>query len=466
MVAADAAGSWRGSARVSTNFIWSDNLFLSNSGPESGAVVQIFPSISASRPGNRVQASINYGPSALIYPSDSELNNIQHVGQASLRTEPIERYFFLDFTARANQQLVNPRVNSGFDAVGNPNAFDQVASFEIRPRFRLPVFDGRFATVRFDPGIGAVARWSTDNRRDGASTGVSDSTLSINSGPWFNRVPWSLTWRRRVFDTDTGEGWGNFSSRVGYIFSSKYRADLTLGYDAADLTGTDQEDRGVRWEISLRWTPKRTTSFEFGTGDAFYGNTYRLNASHRHKRWALNARYRITIETFASEIFEQQVVPLEDEFGDPIPDPITGEGVLATVVTTPIRRDETFLRDQLNLSAAYSKGRNTARLSWSVTRRDYSESDLDTLDNDMRVTFTRRLSQRLSASAELRLLRHEEEQTDAFDYFQHGINFGTSYQLGPRSSFSGRIARQARDGSRARGGFSEHRASFSFNYRF
>jgi uncharacterized protein (PEP-CTERM system associated) len=464
---APVSASWRGSAGVSGALIFSDNLFLETDGndPESGGIVQLRPFISSSRRGNRVQARVNYGPSALWYPGNPELDNVQHVGQATLNTELIERYVFLDVIARANQQLINPRVNAGFDAVGNPEAFRQVASIEVRPRVLVPILDGRFATVRFDPGIGVVARASTQDE-DSDTTGVSDSRLSVVSGPMFTRVPWSLTWRRRVFDTDADESWGRFDSRVGYIFSPQYRADLVLGYDDADFRTADGRSSGARWEVIFRWTPTPNASFEIGGGEAYFGDTFRFRGRYRHKRWAFTGEYDVTIQTFSTEVLEQEVVPVEDVFGEPIENPITGENVVSAVLTTPVRIDETFLRDRLSFLAAYRKGRNSAQWRWLLTRRDYSERDLDTLDNEIWLTYTRRLTGRLSASAEVRLLDHSEEGTDAFDYFQHGINLRSTYRLGRRTSLSGRIGRQSRDANRPGGDFSEHRLSLAFTFRF
>jgi hypothetical protein len=136
------------------------------------------------------------------------------------------------------------------------------------------------------------------------------------------------------------------------------------------------------------------------------------------------------------------------------------------VLTTPVQIDEVFLRDRLEFTVGYRKGRNSAQWRWYMTRRDYSESDLDTLDNEMWLTFSRSLSKRLSASLELRLLDHSEEQADAFDYVQQGINLRSSYQLGPRTRLSGRIGRQSRDANQPTGDFSEHRASLEFSFRF
>jgi uncharacterized protein (PEP-CTERM system associated) len=101
-----------------------------------------------------------------------------------------------------------------------------------------------------------------------------------------------------------------------------------------------------------------------------------------------------------------------------------------------------------------------------VTRRDYSNSDQDTLDNQMRVSYTRRLSARLSASADLQLWDHSEQADSGFDYWQDGLNLRMNYQLGSRTNLAARIGRQNRDSDAPNGSFSENRASMNLTFRF
>ena len=459
------AGDWRGNFGVRSSLIFSDNLFLSSTDPQSGGVVQLRPFVSSTRNGNRVRVRFNYGPSALWYPSQTELNNVRHVLDASVRTELIERYFFLDVVAKANQALINPQVNTGFDSIANSEAFAQTASITVTPRIVLPIGAGRFATVRISPGIGAVWSASTADSNDPARTPVTDTRVTVTSGPMFSTMPWSINWRRQLFDADTDQGFGRFDTRVGYIFSPRYRTDLVLGYDDGDYVSTNGKSRGGRWEVWFRWTPKPTSRFEIGAGQAYYGNLFRFRANHRHKRWALRSRYDVEVQDATTEILEQQIVPIEDVFGEPIINPITGEEVVTASITTPVLINDTFLRDRFQLSVGYNRGRNSGLMDWWVTRRDYSSSDLDTLDNQLRLTYTRQLSGRLSASAIVRLWDHSEQQDAGFDYWQDGLDLRVNYRLGPRTTLGARIGRQNRDSDAPDGSFSENRVSMDLVFR-
>ena len=331
----------------------------------------------------------------------------------------------------------------------------------------LPVAAGRFATVRIEPGIGVVASAST---ADGGSSRqpVTDSRVSVTSGPVFTTFPWSINVRRQLFDADADRGVGSVDARVGYIFSPRYRLDLILGYDDGNnaFRADDGSTSGERWELWFRWKPRPSSRFEIGAGQAYYGDIFRFRANHRHKRWAFRSRYDVEIQDATTEILRQEIVPTEDLFGNPIQDPITGDDVTRASITTPVLIDDTFLRDRFEFDVAYSRGRNTANWRWYVTRRDYNESDLETLDSEMRLSYTRRLSGRLSANANVYYWDYSEKQDDAFDFTQNAVELGINYTLGPRTRLGARIGRQDRDSNTPDRSFAENRVSMDLTYRF
>ncbi len=466
--AADAGASWRGNAGLQIRGIISDNLRLSADAEEPGGIIQVRPYVSSSRSGTRVQARFNYGPSALWYPGNDDLNRVLHTLGARASMELIERYFFLDLGANANQALVDPRVNSGFNAVGNVEAFTQRLSFTVRPRIVLPVLAGRFASLRITPGLGFNFTEDSADRGGGLRTGTSDTRAEILSGPMFTKIPWSVIWRRQLFDTDTRAGTGTLATRVGYVFSPKYRLNLLLGYDEGTnaFRGRNGESRGLRWETTFRWTPSRRAGFSFGVGERYFGNTYRFRGQYRHKRWVFHSDYDVSIESATTELEQQEVVPVRDLFGNPIEDPFNRGDVLTTSVTTATLVDDTFLRDRFTLLSEYAKGRNRGSLRWYVTRRQYDEADLDTFDNQVRLSYSRTLSARLSASAIINFWSHSEDNDAGFDYVQDAVDLVLNYRLGPRSSLGARIGRLNRDSEASDRDFSENRASLDFNIAF
>jgi uncharacterized protein (PEP-CTERM system associated) len=466
--ATDASGSWRGTAGLRTGVVFTDNLFLTNDDKESGTILRLRPYVTSSREGNKLQARFSYGPNFLYYPGNDDLNDVQHTLGARLDAELIERYLFLDVRANANQALINPRDRVGFNALGNPDAFAQRASFRVTPRLVLPVFGGRFASVRISPGVGYSFTASTADDNDGLRTPTSDTSVRIVSGPIFTNTPWSINWRRQVFDADEDRGIGSFTTRVGYIFSPRYRFDVVLGYDDSNdaFRARDGKTSGARWEAIFRWTPNTRARFEFGGGERYFGDTYRFTGRYRHKRWVLRSTYRLTVENVATELEQQEVVPVRDLFGNPIVDPFGSGDVLTTSVTTAALIDDTFLSHRFTLEAQYSKGRNNGSLRWFLTRREYDQSDLDTRDNQLQLRVGRTLSSRLSANAVVNFWDHSEDNDAAFDYLQDALDFYLQYRVGPRANLNARIGRLNRDADASGGDFSENRASLDFSVTF
>jgi len=467
-IVTNAGASWRGNAGVTAGVIFTDNLYLTADDQESGGIFQLRPYINSTREGNRVQARFSYGPSVLWYPGNAELNRVLHTLGAWSSVELIERYFFLDVAANANQALIDPRVNSDFGAIGNPDAFTPQASITVQPRIQLPVLNGRFATVQITPGVGYNYTAATADGGDGLRTPTSDSSIRITSGPMFTSVPWSVVWRRSVFDTRTNDGFGEFRTTVGYVFGPKYRVDLSVGYD----DGTDSyraangRTKGTSWETSFLWTPSARAQFRLGVGQRYWGNTGRFDGSYRHKHWAFRSSYSVSVQTASTELQQQQVVPVQDLFGAPIEDPFARGDVLTASVTNAPLVDDTFLQKQFLLASEYSKGRDSAGLQWYLTQRDYDQSDFDTMDNQFVFRYSRRLSGRLTASAVVNFWDHSGDNAAQYDYVQDAVDLIVNYRLGARSNLGARIGRLNRDAQLSTGDFSENRASVNFSWRF
>ena len=146
------------SAGLLTRLIFTDNLFLTAQGAEAAGILQLLPNITGGGASKRTSYRFYYGPSALFYGGgNSDLNRVFHVFQADANVDLIDDYFSLQFSANANQNLVNPGVQStGFNALGNPSAFAQTASISVTPVIQFPLLRGDFASVRFSPGINYV----------------------------------------------------------------------------------------------------------------------------------------------------------------------------------------------------------------------------------------------------------------------------------------------------------------------
>lgn len=458
-----SAAGWRATPGLTGRVFFTDNLFLTSDNKESDTAVQVIPSISAQRKGRRVQARFAYAPSMLLYTNNGDLNNVYHILQANLDTELIERIFFLDVSANANQGLINPRSRAAFDAVNNPDAFTQTASVRVTPDIRIPVARGEYVKVRLRPGLNFsfVADTAGGDRNDGV--GGQDSRINVTSGRFFTRMPWSINYRKRVFDSDTNDSFGRLDGKVGYRFNPRIRADVTLGYDKGRYDARD-ENSGFRWRLQGTWTPKQRTLLSVGIGEAFFGDDWRLRFRHKHKHSVWRAEYDVKVENAREEIVDSQVVPFEDAFGNPIIDPLTGRREDVDVGSAALV-DDVYIRDRFRLGWTWFRGRNKLRLDLRYDRRDYQDLDLDTTDGRVFLNLSRRLSGRLTGRMRFDYWNHDEQDpTDAFDYDQYRALIGVKYRVGSRTNASLDLLRTDRSSENRLEQYTENRLDLSVSY--
>lgn len=463
------ARTWRASAGIATELIFSDNILLTERRPESDAVLRLEPRVSARRQALRLNSSINYRPSVLFYAGNSDLDRVQHVLDAIATAEVIERYLFFDVRARANQALLQPsdrpgaRENrGGVDAIANPEAFTQTFSLALEPRVELPVIGRQYALLRVQPGFGGVFLADGGDGRD-RRTNTSDTVVELLSGPRFTTIPWSVRWQQRLLDIEEDQRNTRLDGRIGYIFGPRYRLWLSLGYEETSFNVRDSGDGGLRWELRLELNPRSTTAIDIGVGQTFFGDTFSLGARHRHKRWALAASYDVSIQNLSTTILEQEVVPLQDPFGNPFVDPLSGN-VLAVSLTTPVLTDDTFVRHQARLSVGYQRPRTAVLFDWTMNRREYDRADFDSTLHELRLNMQRQLSRRLTGSAELRYLDQDESGALRGGYQQDSIELALNYRLGTRATLTARLLRQDRSGDGLDVGFTEHRATVGVGF--
>ncbi len=461
--AATLAARWTTSPGLSGRLFVTDNLFLTPDEREGDIAVQVVPSISARTTTRRLQVRFAYGPSLVGYANNPDLNDVGHFLQANVSTEIIEEIFFLDISANANQDLIEPGRRAGFDALSNPEATTQTASFRVTPRIRLPILNSEFVRVEIRPGIDYSFVAETAEGEDNSGIGGQDTQIDIESGRRFTRMPWSINYRRQVFDTDTDEGFGRLDGSLGYRFDPRLRADLTLGYDEGRFE-SDDDSSGLRWRVTGTWTPTSRTSLAIGVGQAFFGNDGRLQFRHRQQHSVWTAEYDVSIENARQEIVDRQVVPFEDAFGNPIRDPLTGE-IIGLDVGSAALTDDVFVRDGLRLGWDWSRRRSTVDLALDYDRRDYQDQDLDTHDARISLDLARRLSGRLTGRLRFDFWYHDEKNPEGeLDFEQYRVVVGMNYRLGTRTNAGLDLLRTARNADDPLDEYTENRLDLTLSY--
>jgi uncharacterized protein (PEP-CTERM system associated) len=460
------AGRWRTTAGLTLNTDTTDNVGLDALDRETDTVVRLRARLGANRRGGRARLRFAYAPEARYYVNGTQNDEVVHRLRANGDVELVKKIFFLRLDAYANQALIDPRESAGFDTVSNPDAFTQTFGMRITPDFRIPLLRSDFAQVRIRPGINYTFTADSADREDGVRQGGSTTRVNITSGSYFPRMPWSIDYRNDVFDVDRDDSWGRASGTLGYRINSTYRVDFTVGYDSAKVdqgVADDRDTDGFRWRSTLRWTPNARTSLALGVGEAFFGDDWRLDFRHRHKRTSITASYYKNIEDFTTQLLEERTIPFVDPFGNEIVDPLTGEQ-LGVVVGTPVLVDEIYLVERFRFSISQSRGRTNGTFNVRYDKRDYSVSNLDSEDMVLSLRLNRRLTPKTTGNLRIEYWDSREDSAGGEDFEQYGAQLGFNYRLGPRTSVGLRYRYTDRSSSAPGQNFDEGR--FNLNLAF
>jgi uncharacterized protein (PEP-CTERM system associated) len=456
------AGRWKLRKSLDVRTYSTSNLFLTESDQRGATVLAVRPGLSATRRGGRVRVRVAYAPSLNFYLDNSSLDRVAHYLRAEVRSELIKNYFFLNASARAGQVVTDPiGRRATFDAINNPDGLSNTFSFSIRPVFQGPLLRaGRYARIRIQPGV----NYSYTQDGLGGSAGRR-TRINVFSGPAFSRMPWSLNYRNDIFDTDSNDGIGRVDARVGYRVNREWRVDFTLGYDDGRFRSRN-DNSGLRWRSTVSWRPTSRSRFRLGIGEAFFGDDWELRFNHRHKHTAWRLSYNRRVENARQEIFQEQFIRFEDDFGEPIVDPVAAQP-LGVVVDTPALIDDVYVRDRARAGVSWFRGRTSASLNVRVNRRDYQTLELDETDTRATLTLSRRLAPKTIGSTQLDYWDRSVEDRQAADFDQYAISLRLRHRLSRYLRLGVRYAHTKRSYSgRAGEDFSDNLLNLDFAFNF
>lgn len=460
-----AAGGWNTNAGLNSQIFYTDNLFLAPSSGKSDIVLDISPFFAADREGARASARVVYAPTLRLYQDESSFNGVSHSLQANGTVELFEDYFFVTGAATAGEALIDPRSTSTFDPISAPGASTQFATVSLVPSLRFPIGSGRNARMAIEPGISYVY---TDETVEGdTSEGVFSWRLSalVASGPDVKDLPWGLTYRRVTFDTDSGDGLWRADSGLSYRFNRTILGTLSLGYAEGDYESTN-DTSGPSWRVGFTWTPSPRTTLTAGYGQAFWGDDSLLDLEHRHRRTLWRARYRVAVQDPNGVLLDQEVIPLEDAFGNPIVDPFAAQ-VPSIVRNTATLNNTIFVRQQATASVGATWGRTAARLELDLAKdTPEQEPNPTTTSSQLLFDLSRRITPKTSASVLFQYWDYSEDSRDSTtaedaDFEQYRVALRLTRSLTRRTAVGISVEHTERTGGADTNSYEENRVSAS-----
>jgi uncharacterized protein (PEP-CTERM system associated) len=411
------------------------NIGLSSFNEQSGMVLQVSPYYTLQRSGGRASTTFTYAPQAVIYPDGTYPDQFWQYLSASSNIEVIRRFFSLNVYAAAQPNIVNPRqAVGGLSGVTNtnPNNLSQTFVFGITPTFTFSVGPRRYATVSISPGI----NYAYNSRGDVGNYGATNSSISITSGPYFSRMPWSLTYSGSFLNNQQNNRFQSTTGTVSYVFNQKWRAYLNLIYDNNSYRSTSSTS-GLGWQAGLSWTPTTRTSITAGYGDRYYGAWPTLTLTHQSGHTAWSASWTSTVQNVRQQQLNQQLFPVTDAFGNPVLNPVTQQQLLLPI-GTPALINSVYESNNLSARVSTNWTRTPASLSVNYYQTKYQDLALDTDDYTIYGTIGRDISRRTSLNLSVQWWEHIEQNVSPVNYtqklasvyIQHNITRHLSSQLG------------------------------------
>lgn len=259
---------------------FTDNRNLSASDPQAESITTVSPGIRISSRSGRVQGSLDYSLSGVVYARDSSANSIQNTLAASGTAELVDQWAFLDASASIGQQVISAfGTQSTSNSGRNPNSTEQ-RTFSVSPYVR-----GRlFGAVNYNARL-----TSTVSRSSGSAAGDQSSqnaSVGINGGT--GKLGWSLDANRSISDYEAGRRTTEDRAVASLNFQADAELRFTLrgGIERNDvITATSQDTK--TWGGGVTWIPGPRTQFSLEGDRRYFGNSHSLSFSHRMRRSAV-----------------------------------------------------------------------------------------------------------------------------------------------------------------------------------
>jgi uncharacterized protein (PEP-CTERM system associated) len=442
------AEGWNVTPRASISQTFTDNVNLSPPGEEEDeAITLVNVGVRTDRSAARLDLEAAYNLQYVTYWQDTNDDNAFHqfLGAGTFVVDP-ER-FFIDGSAFYGQRFVNPRTAAGDNVIGSDDITDQYR-YTISPYWveRYGTFaqsEVRYLYERIGYPSGDVSDVGSETNRWRAS---------LQSGPQFGRVDWTLSYRLDEidYDDDSSVTFESVEALAGVRITPQVRVFGAVGREENEW---DRDDSRARpddefWRVGADWTPTPRTFIQGFTGQRFFGDWYGGSISHRLRRAELAADYTEEATTTQFVEFVPGVFQLVDDFGNPI---VIDDEAVFLEFEFPDLVPDVYIRKRGNIRASGGGARTNWVLRGFDERREYQVNPVNEHVSGLSAAFGRRLTS--DARADLNVFWEDFTTDDLADENQE--------RYGVRSSLTWLVAPKTRANVRA----SWRRSDFEFDNR-
>lgn len=474
LLAGECRADWRVQPTFNTTETFTDNVNLqSDALRQSQFVTELTPGLVlfAKSPRFQVAGAAQFRQ---FFYSKSELPNTADNSfeySFSGRGELIDDKLFVEASGSASPQPVSAFGQQGGTSLYSLGNRTDIQTWRVASRFEQRL--GRAAALSLRYSRDSVEADDLSNQF-GTSLG-STASASLTGTDRSSKLGWGLNYVRQDLDNKVS-GSSSTENAVGnlsYALNPRFSLTATVGYDRYDFDSSlGQGSAGRNWSGGFDWRPSARTRLSASLGRHFYGQTGKLDVSHR-SRYTV---WRIVYDDAVTNSREQFMLPsaidtaamLDSLFAATISDPVLRRQAVDAYIRQAnlppslanninFLSNRYFREKRLQASTVVSRGRsslvfslfgnNRVALSDSQSDSPLLGSQMATMNNNVRqkgasVTYNYRINSRSNAVAEMNVTRHRSVTT-GIQNTPRGLRIGLTHKVGKDMNAAFDLRRQS-----------------------
>lgn len=496
LLAGESRADWRVIPTFNMSETFTDNVNLqSGERKHSQYVTELTPGVVLVGKSRRFQVAASGQARQFMYSNGDVPETVDHLVEYSLngRGELADDLLFIEASASSSPQPVSAFGQQGGASLYSMGNRTQVKTWRISPYLEQRLGRSANLSVRYSRDSVEADEY---RNRFGNSLG---STISagLASADQSAKLGWGLNYVRQDLENKIS-GASSTETAVGnlrYAVHSRFALTASIGYDRYDFDTLGGSNAGRNWSGGFDWTPSARTRLSASLGRHYFGQTGKLDASHR-SRYTV---WRIVYDDAVTNSREQFLLPstidtatlLDRLFSATISDPVLREQVVAAYIRQaglpPSLADNInylsnryFRQKALQASSAFTRGRSSAlvtlysservALSNAQTDSPLLGSQLATLNNNVRqkglsVTYNYRVNARTNAVAGMTFARHRS-LTTGIENDPRDFRLGMTRQLGKGLRAAAELRHQRGSVDPTSGDYRENAISASLSAQF
>ena len=282
------AANWDIEPKVRVSEIYTDNIELSKSSEaKSEYTTEVAPSVAVDAHGNRLDLGMFYRLQGLYYAKDSDRNDLFHQMNANAEVRLVPEKFKLNFDAKYDQQIVDPKQEVGFGNVSNANTTD-VGTYQAAATYTHRIN----TTTQLEWSVrNQNIYYATNDRVDNQSVG---SIVEFSQTSQVNKLNWNVRYDvERISYDDNRDDEEIVSATLTLLYQLRPTLELngSAGYEDYDLVNNIEDNNGNNpvWNAGVKWEPNPRTTVNVNYGERFFGTAKSLNVNYKGKKLGFEA---------------------------------------------------------------------------------------------------------------------------------------------------------------------------------